>query len=146
MLFRSTIEQHLRNDASANDPRSWYARLVWRAKESGLAKYAKAMIWYQGESNQGAGYTEKFTKLYQAWKQDYPSLQKIYVVQIRPSDCGQADHAALREQQRSLPQRFPDTEVIAAAGLPAHDGCHYGNEGYTALGKQLYYQIGRAHV
>ncbi len=137
-LSASTIEQHYRDDAKPTNPKSWYGRMFWRAKESGLARAAKAMIWYQGESNQGAGYTEKFAKLYQAWKQDYPGLKKIYTVQIHTSNCGQSDQAILREQQRLLPQRFPDVEVVASAGLPAHDGCHYGNEGYIALGNQLY--------
>jgi hypothetical protein len=34
-------------------------------------------------------------------------------------------------------------EVIAASGLPAHDGCHYGNDGYITLGKQLFNLINR---
>jgi tetratricopeptide (TPR) repeat protein len=137
-LSASTIEQHLRRDESLNDPKSWYDRLRWRAKKSGLWKAAKAMIWYQGESNQGGGYTEKFAQLYNAWKQDYPNLQKIYVVQIRPSDCGQTDQALLRERQRQLPRQFPDVELIASVGVPSHDGCHFGNEGYIELGNRLY--------
>lgn len=142
-LSGSTIEQHFRNDAAPTDQKSWYTRMYWRAEVSGLWKAAKAMIWYQGESNQGAGYTEKFTKLYNAWKQDYQGLKKIYVVQIRPSDCGQTDHASLREQQRGFAQKFSDVEVLASSGLPTHDGCHFGNEGYIALGNQLYNLLAR---
>lgn len=142
-LSGSTIEQHFRNDAAPTDQKSWYTRMYWRAEVSGLRKAAKAMIWYQGESNQGAGYTEKFTRLYQSWKQDYQGLKKIYVVQIRPSDCGQTDHASLREQQRNFAQKFPDVEVLASAGLPTHDGCHFGNEGYITLGNQLYNLLAR---
>jgi tetratricopeptide (TPR) repeat protein len=137
-LSASTIEQHFRRNESPDDPKSWYARMRWRAKTSGLWKAAKAMIWYQGESNQGGGYTEKFAQLYNAWKQDYSNLQKIYVVQIRPSDCGQTDHALLREIQRRLPSQFSDVELIASVGVPAHDGCHFGNEGYIELGNRLY--------
>ncbi len=140
-LSASTIEQHYRDDAKPTNPKSWYGRMLWRAKESGLARAAKAMIWYQGESNQSVGYTEKFAKLYQAWKQDYPGLTKIYAIQIHPSHCGQADQAALRDQQRLLPQRFSDVEVLASSGLPAHDGCHYGNDGYITLGNQLYARL-----
>lgn len=142
-LSGSTIEQHFRNDATPTDQKSWYTRLHWRAEVSALAKAAKAMIWYQGESNQGVGYTEKFTRLYNAWKQDYQGLKKIYVVQIRPSDCGQIDHSSLREQQRNFAQKFPDVEVLASAGLPTHDGCHFGNEGYITLGNQLYNLLAR---
>ncbi len=142
-LSGSTIEQHFRNDAAPTDQKSWYARMYWRAEASGLGKAAKAMIWYQGESNQGAGYTDKFTRLYNAWKQDYQGLKKIYVVQIRPSDCGQIDHSSLREQQRNFAQKFPDVEVLASAGLPTHDGCHFGDEGYITLGNQLYSLLAR---
>lgn len=142
-LSGSTIEQHFRNDAVPTDQKSWYTRLYWRAEASVLWKSAKAMIWFQGESNQGAGYTEKFMRLYNAWKQDYQGLKKIYVVQIRPSDCGQIDHASLREQQRGFVQKFSDVEVLASSGLPTHDGCHFGNEGYIMLGNQLYNLLAR---
>jgi hypothetical protein len=82
-------------------------------------------------------------RLYNAWKQDYQGLKKIYVVQIRPSDCGQIDHASLREQQRGFVQKFSDVEVLASSGLPTHDGCHFGNEGYIMLGNQLYNLLAR---
>ncbi len=142
-LSASTIEQHFRNDSLPTNPFTWYGRMLWKARASGLAKAAKAMIWYQGESNQGAGYSQKFARLYGAWKQDYPAIEKIYAVQIHPSDCGEIDHASLREQQRNFPQQFPNIEVLSATALPAHDGCHFGNAGYTALGNNLYNLLAR---
>jgi tetratricopeptide (TPR) repeat protein len=138
------IEQHFRTEENPKDPQSWYGRMLWRMQQSGAAETVKAMIWYQGESNQGEDYTEKFTKMYNAWKQDYPTLKKFYVVQIRPSNCiNISNHASLREQQRTFMQKFPDVETIASAGVPMHDGCHYGTEGYITLGKQLAALIGR---
>jgi hypothetical protein len=134
----SIIEQHFRTDANPKDPQSWYGRMLWRMQQSGAAQAVKAMIWYQGESNQGEGYTEKFTKMYTAWKQDYSTIKKLYVVQIRPSNCiNIGDQASLREQQRTFRQKFPDVETIASSGVPMHDGCHYDNGGYVALGKHL---------
>jgi hypothetical protein len=138
------IEQHFPTDANPKDPQSWYGRMLWRMRTSSADQAAKAMIWYQGESNQGEGYTEKFTKMYNAWKQDYPTLKKFYVVQIRPSNCiNTPNHAPLREQQRGFMKKFPDVETIASSGLPMHDGCHYGNEGYITLGNHLAALIGR---
>jgi tetratricopeptide (TPR) repeat protein len=141
-LGGSTIEQHFRDNQQPMNYASWYGRFLWRMRQSGLAQSIKGMIWYQGESNMGTGDTEKFTTMYTAWKQDFPAMQTAYVVQIRPSECGQEGQAQLREQQRTLSTRFsasglPRIVSVAASGLPAHDGCHYGNEAYQLLGNQL---------
>lgn len=136
-LSGSTIEQHFRDNAAPTQPRSWYGRMLWRAQQSGLASAAKAMVWYQGESNASADYTQKFATLYDSWKLDYPALSKVYVVQVRPSECGQSPIDSPHEPQRSFGDRFPKAEVFAAAALPNHDGCHYGNIGYLALGERL---------
>jgi Carbohydrate esterase, sialic acid-specific acetylesterase len=122
---------------------SWYGRMLWRVREAGLANAAKIMVWYQGESNEDAGYADKFMTLHTAWKQDYPRLQKTYIVQVRPSECNQSPTTSPREEQRQLGNRLSNVEVIAASGLPAHDGCHYENNGYITLGKQLFSLINR---
>jgi tetratricopeptide (TPR) repeat protein len=142
-LSGSTIEQHFRDNNNLTNPMSWYGRMLWRVREAGLANAAKAMIWYQGESNENATYGDKFTTLHTAWKQDYPNLNNVYVVQVRPSECSQSPITSPREEQRLLGSRLKDVEVIAASGLPAHDGCHYGNEGYITLGKQIFNLINR---
>jgi tetratricopeptide (TPR) repeat protein len=137
-LSGSTIEQHFRDNANPLNIRSWYGRMLWRTKTSGLANVAKVMVWYQGESNANAGYGDKFTTLWNGWKLDYPNLKKTYLVQIRPSECNQSPIDSPREEQRLLVNRMKDVvEILASAGLPVHDGCHYANEGYITLGKQL---------
>ena len=142
-LSGSTIEQHFRDNANPAQLRSWYGRMLWRVKRSGLADAAKAMLWYQGESNGSAGYAEKFISVHNGWKQDYPSLRKVYVVQIRPSECNQSPQDTPREEQRTLGTRSKDIEVAAAAAVPLHDGCHYGNDGYIVLGNNLARLIAR---
>jgi tetratricopeptide (TPR) repeat protein len=141
-LGGTKIETHLPRTLHS-EPSSLYGRLNTYATAANLAKTAKAMIWYQGEANTADDYGQKFDTLRTAWKQDYPSINKVYVVQIRPSECGQATQDALREIQRNFGTKYPDVEVIAASGLPAHDGCHYRNDGYITLGKQLFNLINR---
>ncbi|MCS6807662.1 MAG: tetratricopeptide repeat protein [Candidatus Kapabacteria bacterium] len=143
-LSGSTIEQHQRYDSLPLSPLSWYGRMLWSAQESGLARFVKAIIWYQGESNRGEEYTEQFTRLYRAWHSDFPALRKIYVVQIHPSHCADiVTHALVREQQRQFARVFPDVESVASIGIPSYDGCHFGNEGYRALGDRLYRLVAR---
>ncbi|TAE20879.1 MAG: hypothetical protein EAZ92_17580 [Candidatus Kapaibacterium sp.] len=142
MLFNGgiggvSIEQHLPSDRFL-DKNTLYGQRFAFLQAAQVRQRLKGIIWYQGEANIGQGYTEKFDSLYRAWKQDFPSVQKIYIVQIRPSGCGQSTQDQLRDQQRQFTTRYPNVETLAAsAPIPAHDGCHYGNAGYIALGKQL---------
>jgi tetratricopeptide (TPR) repeat protein len=138
----TNIAQHLPKEPRLN-PSSLYGRLATYMSVSGLAQYAKALIWYQGESDIEDKYAQKFDALYRAWKQDYPNLKHIYAVQTRPSDCGQPTQDILRETQRNLGRTYPDIVPIASAALPSHDGCHYGNQGYITLGQQLARLINR---
>ncbi len=134
------IENHYSSSAKndINDPLTLNGQLRTMLEYSGIKSAIKAMIWYQGEANVAAGYTEKFDSLRTMWKANYPALQKIYAVQIRPSSCGQSTQHLLRDAQGRFPTRYADVETLAAsAPIPAHDGCHYGNAGYIALGKQL---------
>ncbi|TAE20925.1 MAG: hypothetical protein EAZ92_17470 [Candidatus Kapaibacterium sp.] len=142
-LSGSTIEQHFRDNANPVQIRSWYGRMLWRARTSGLASAARAMVWYQGESNANAGYEQKFATLLNSWKQDYTGLRKVIVVQVRPSECFQSPENTPREAQRLLAmsarasKETPSVEVLSAAAVPDHDGCHYGNGGYAVLGTRL---------
>ncbi|TAE28221.1 MAG: hypothetical protein EAZ92_08550 [Candidatus Kapaibacterium sp.] len=135
----SKIENHYssaKNDT--NDPFTLGGQLKIMLEYSGMKAAARGMMWYQGEADVAAKYAEKFDSLRTMWKAHYPALQKIYAVQIRPSACGQSTQHLLRDAQGRFPVRYADVEVIAAsAPIPAHDGCHYGNAGYIALGKQL---------
>lgn len=134
-LNGTKIEQHL--PTATNDPSTLFGRLKMLLTASKLAPKAKGVIWYQGESNPAEQYAECFDTLYTAWKQAYTGLQRIYVIQTRPSDCSPLTQDLLREVQRTFGEKYSDVSIIASASMPAHDGCHYENVGYIALGRQI---------
>ncbi len=139
----TTIEQNSRVDAQPDGLSSIYGSLLYRVKKSAFNSKAKAMFWYQGESNTVTNYAQNFRKLYSDWFKDYPSLQKIYVVQIRPGCAGFAGHDQLREVQRRLQDSLPKLEVMAAVALPGHDGCHYTAIGYSVLADNMFRLVNR---
>ncbi|MFT7489962.1 MAG: hypothetical protein ACI9OU_002369, partial [Candidatus Promineifilaceae bacterium] len=117
-----------------------YGRLLFRCRAAGVAQAARAMFWYQGESDNGNAdaHEEGFVALYQTWKEDYPALEKVYLMQLR-AGCGvnQWD-VTLRDRQRLLPDKFPDMAVMSTTGINEHDGCHYAYAGYAKIGERLF--------
>ncbi len=134
---------HLDDDATVTRT---YNRLLHRAVEAKIAQTARAIFYYQGEaeSDNEQTHADGFATLYADWKTDYPALEHIYVVQVRPG-CGVAtDHARLRDTQRRFADIFPNTSVMATNGLPGHDGCHYAfTGGYEELGWHHFRQVAR---
>ncbi len=141
-LGGTNIESHERNDSDFFDLRTMYGRELYRTVQAGLDSDVHAMFWLQGESNYAPGYYNKFLKLYQNWHQDYPDLQKIYLLQIRPNYCtfGNID---MRDVQRWMGDSLHDVEPIAAAALPFQDGCHYYDSGYRFMGDRFYLSLAR---
>ncbi len=129
------------------DVSSYYGRLLYRAQKAHVENKAKALLWYQGESDgdiEYVNYAGRFAQLYNAWKQDYSSLQKIVVIQTRPGciiSPAMQYHQQLREVLRSLENIYPDVTVTPTVGLPEFDGCHFTTVGYQGLASQLYYQF-----
>jgi hypothetical protein len=119
---------------------STYGRLLYRAKKAGVENHVKALIWHQGEANSREGsykdYAGNFDTLYNAWKRDYPSIEKVYVFQIHPG-CGGDRQSELREIQRMFAHRHKDVKTISTSGIKGHDGCHYTNAGYVEMGDWL---------
>ncbi len=139
----TTIEQNSRVDNQPELLTSIYGSMLYRVRKSKFTDKAKALFWYQGESNQVTNYAKNFRKLHTDWLRDYPSLQKVYMVQIRPGCASFATHDLLRDVQRAMQDSLPKLEVMAAVALPGHDGCHYTSVGYTALGNNLYRLVDR---
>jgi hypothetical protein len=137
----SSIEQHL--PMRRNPPRGIYDNVLNLARQSGLAKNIRGIVWYQGESNTGLGYAERFSALYRAWKVDYPAVQRVYVVQVRPNVCNNFEQSDVREEQRHLPEFFSNVEVIAANAVRDYDGCHFSQQGYEELAGQVYRLVER---
>ncbi len=139
----SSIEYNLPNDADRMNLNTTYGRLLYRATKAGVADHVKALFWHQGESNSNAtwvNYKSNFEKLLQAWRQDYLSIRKWYVFQIRPG-CGGANQSELREVQRNF--YSVNIEIMSTTALPGHDGCHYTAAGYFRMAEQLFRQVAR---
>ncbi|HIF42220.1 MAG TPA: hypothetical protein EYQ74_14140 [Planctomycetes bacterium] len=133
----TAISQHLRSDAFPGSKATIYGRLLFRARRAEMAETARAMIWYQGESDGEAiaDYATRFQLLYDAWHQDYPALEKVYVFQIRKG-CG-VTFSGVREFLRSTQDIYPDVAVMSTTAAPAHDNCHFFYAGYRELGDRI---------
>lgn len=136
-----------RNDADPNDANTNYGRLRQRLEAAGVLADVKAVLWYQGQAENGDTRThiEGFTSLLEDWRgelgSDLTDGSLYYAFQIRGS-CSPAGDAAregdidLRNAQRNLSRTLGVT-VLSTTGAPNHDGCHFGYEnGYKMLGEQ----------
>ncbi|MEI6090673.1 MAG: sialate O-acetylesterase [bacterium] len=139
------IESHLPVPGDRYNLSSIYGSMLYRVEKAKLKNAARALFWYQGESNGVWDYENNFITLTNEWLKDYPNIQKIYTVQIHTGCGGGYTHSQLREVERRMPEIIKNVKVetIAASGLPGHDGCHYELIGYQTLGEQLYRQYNR---
>jgi len=131
----TTIEENQKDMGYPNNPYTIYGRMLTRMQQTGADTNAKAMFWYQGESNGLEEYYDSFAEMRNNWMHDYPNLQKIYVVQIH-TGCYGGSHLQIREYMRDFIDSFDNVETMSVMGVPGHDGCHYtGNNGtYDARG------------
>jgi carbohydrate esterase-like sialic acid-specific acetylesterase len=134
----TAIIAHLRNDAEPDDTTTIYGRLLFRAEAAGLREHARAIFWYQGESDgpNAIYYGRRFDELMDDWREDYPSLEKVYLMQVRQG-CAVGPDSLIFEAQRELPLRHPEVQLMSTSAQPAHDGCHYLYAGYLQLSNQL---------
>ncbi len=126
-----------RNDVDPTDSSTNYGRLLSRARRSGVDAGVRAILFYQGESDgaNATGHRDGFVALYQDWLEDYPSVERSYVTQVR-AGCGDPS-LALRDAQRLLADDFTNISVMSTTGLDGHDGCHFAYEnGYRNLGER----------
>ncbi|MDP7061356.1 MAG: sialate O-acetylesterase [Planctomycetota bacterium] len=131
------IRMHMRNDSNPGDTSNIYGRLLTRTRNAGLEDHVRAILWYQGESDAGRhlNYLQKFPDLHADWREDYPNVEQIYILQVR-NGCG-GPTAELREVQRRLADILPDTQVMSTTAAPAHDSCHFWYAGYQELGNRM---------
>jgi len=147
--YGTTISAHLPNAGNRTDLNTIYGRLLFRAQKAGVASAAKAMFWYQGESNADTSYqsySAMFQQLYNHWKSDFGGLSRIFAIQTRPGcilGAAYAFHQQIREVTRQLPALYPDVTLMSTVGIPNFDGCHFLASGYNQLGTQLYYLVQR---
>ena len=133
------IDQHQRDAANPTDLTTIYGRMLWRVQQARLTHGIRAILWHQGENDQGADgptggygwetYQPRFVEMSAAWKQDFPNVQHYYIFQIWPDSCsmggikGSGD--MLREKQRTLPQLYSNMSIMSTLGIVPPGGCHF---------------------
>lgn len=144
------IDMHQRNPMNPDDPTTIYGRLLWRVREAGLTHAIKAVIWHQGENDQGADgptggygwetYLKYFVDLSASWKSDFPNIQNYYIFQIWPKACAMGVAGSdnmLREIQRTLPRYFSNMGVMSTLGINPPGGCHFPPAGYAEFARMI---------
>jgi len=146
----SRIDQHQRNDKDPTDVSTIYGRSLWRIQQAKLTHGIRAVLWHQGENDQGADgpsggfgwetYRQHFIDIAADWKEDYPNVQYYYVFQIWPKACAMGIKGSdnqLREIQRTLPRYFSNLSVMSTLGIKPPGGCHFPVEGYAEFARLI---------
>lgn len=144
------IDQHQRNESDPTDVSTIYGRLLWRVQQARLTHGVRAVLWHQGENDQGADgptggfgyetYRAFFVDLAASWKQDYPNVQRYYAFQIWPRSCAMGINGSdnrLREVQRTLPRLFSNLSVMSTLGVKPPGGCHFPAAGYAEFARLI---------
>lgn len=144
------IDQHQRNPLDPTDVTTIYGRLLWRIQQAKLTHGIRAILWHQGENDQGADgptggygyetYKQFFVDLSAAWKEDYPNIQHYYAFQIWPKSCAMGINGSdnrLREVQRTLPTLFSNLSIMSTLGVKPPGGCHFPAAGYAEFARLI---------
>ncbi len=145
------IDQHQRNAAAPTDLTTIYGRMLWRLQQARLTRGIRAVLWHQGESDQGADgptggygwetYQELFVEMSAGWKQDFPNVQHYYVFQIWPDACSMGGRNGsgdmLREKQRTLPQLYSNLSIMSTLGIRPPGGCHFPLVGWAEFARLI---------
>lgn len=128
-----------RNDANPTDLSTNYGRLLTRLTSGNIKESIRAIMWYQGESDGGnyTGHINGFTELFQDWAENYPSVERYYVFQLR-SGCGSDLLSETSNAQREFALQRANVTAMSTTGLDGHDGCHYAYvDGYQKIGDNM---------
>ena len=145
------IDQHQPSPADHADLETIYGRTLWRVRQAKLTHGIRAVIWHQGENDQGSDgptggygwetYQQYFIDMSAAWKEDYPNIQHYYLFQIWPNACsmggayGSGDR--LREVQRTMPRLYSKMDIMSTLGIKPPGGCHYPLVGWAEFARLL---------
>lgn len=153
------IDQHQRNAEEPMDLTTIYGRMLWRVRGARLTHGIRAVLWHQGENDQGAAgptggygwesYQSLFVEMAGGWKTDFPNVQNYYVFQIWPNACAMGGrHGSgdmLREKQRTLPMLFSRMSILSTLGVRPPGGCHYPLTGWAEFAGMVQPLIERDH-
>jgi hypothetical protein len=149
------IDQHQRIDEDPEDESTIYGRMLWRIKQAKMTHAIKAVIWHQGESDQGSAgpggelgwkrYQQYFVDMAADWKEDFPNIHKHYIFQIRPNACsmGGGNGDMLRERIRTIPYLYSNMDILSTHGIVPPGGCHYPFAGWSVFADMLHPLIAR---
>lgn len=153
----SRIDEHLPSPDDHGELTTMYGRMLWRVREARLTHGVHAVIWHQGENDQGAAgptggygwetYQEFFVEMSAAWKTDLPNIRQYYVFQIWPNACAMGGREGsgdrLREAQRTLPRLFSNMSILSTLGIKPPGGCHFPLEGWGEFARLIQPMIER---
>ena len=143
------IDQHFRNEANPTDTATIYGRMLWRVQHARLTHGIRAVLWHQGESDQGTAgpgggygwesYQQYFIEMSAAWKQDFPNIQHYYIYQIWPNSCsmGGGHGDMMREVQRTLPRLYSNMDCMSTLGIKPAGPCHYPLVGWSEFARLI---------
>ena len=143
------IDQHQRNETDPTDLATIYGRLLWRVREARLTHGIRAVLWHQGESDQGSDgpdgdygwktYEQYFVDMSAAWKQDFPNIQHYYIFQIWPNSCsmGNGHGDMLREVQRTLPRLYSNMDIMSTLGIKPPGPAHFPLAGWAEFARLI---------
>jgi hypothetical protein len=142
------IQFFQRNDVNPTDPNTNYGRLLLRIRAAGLTNNIRAIMFHQGEANAYAdgnalslsAYKTAFQALMSDWQMDFPSIERIYIFQIRNGcNCPVDSVLNVKEAQRQFGQ-LPKVSVMStSAETHFSDNCHFPyTNGYLSFGENMY--------
>jgi hypothetical protein len=151
------IDQHQQCETNHTDLSTIYGRMLWRVENARMTHGIRAVIWHQGESDQGSDgptggygwetYQQYFVDMSAAWKQDFPNIQHYYIFQIWPNSCsmGNGHGDMLREVQRTVPRLYSHMDIMPTLGIKPPGGCHYPLIGWAEFARLMQPLIERDH-
>ncbi|MCF1714781.1 T9SS type A sorting domain-containing protein [Flavihumibacter sp. RY-1] len=153
-IFESNSNAYISTDNENN-----YRRLRRRLFDAGVQNNVRGIFWWQGESDgiietnktSRTDYINSFNAIKTAWLNDYPTVEKIFIVQIKLGCYGGSTppiSSALEIMQAQLDLAKSDNNIeifstqnlehILETGTGIPPGgwyCHYGyNNGYLTAG------------
>lgn len=145
----SRIDQHQRSKTDPVDLKTIYGRMLWRVREAKLTHGIRAVLWHQGENDQGAAgpdgdygwktYQQYFVDMSAAWKTDFPNIQHYYIFQIWPNSCsmGGGNGDMLREVQRTLPRLYSNMDIMSTLGIKPPGPAHFPLTGWAQFARLI---------
>lgn len=145
------IDEHQPSAEDRTDLQTMYGRMLWRLQQARLTHGIRAVLWHQGENDQGAAgpsggygweaYQHYFVDMAAAWKEDMPNIRHYYTFQIWPNACAMGGRLGsgdrLREAQRTLPRLFSNMSIMSTLGIQPPGGCHFPLEGWSEFARLL---------